>query len=93
MLLIKSEIAPKYNIEPFETTIIWNDMDSMTAKEQAELNRFKAETGEKLIMNGAIDGMEERERIIADPKSGYSGITNDKMDNDTEFELNDLTGA
>lgn len=82
MLLIRSEICPKYNIEPFSTTIVWNDLDAMTAKEQAEVNRMAAETGRLLIESGAIDGMEERTRIRTDKNSGYTGL-------DEEMEFSD----
>jgi phage-related protein (TIGR01555 family) len=80
LLLIRSEISPRFNIEPFETTIRWNELDAMTAKEQAELNRFKAETGAMLVNVGAIDGEDERQRIIADPHSGYTGLTDDTLE-------------
>lgn len=74
LLLIRSEIAPE---APFSTTVKWNELDAMTAKEKAELNKEKAETGATLIMSGAIDGSEERQRIINDPDSGYTGLVND----------------
>jgi phage-related protein (TIGR01555 family) len=89
LLLIRSEIAPKYKIAPFETSIEWNSLDAMTAKEQAELNKMKAETGAILMQSGAIDGMDERNRIINDPVSGYTGI-DDEM---PEKELSDPEGA
>ena len=74
LLLIRSEIAPKFGIEPFNTTVTWKSLDSMTAKELAELNKLKADTGSVLMNSGAIDGKDERTRIIADPESGYTGI-------------------
>ncbi len=92
LLLIKSEIAPKFNIEPFNTTVRWNKLDAMTEKEQAELNKFNAETGLFLINSGAIDAQDERNRIMADPNSGYTGL-NDDLDETGEEILNDLEGA
>lgn len=92
LLLIRSNIAPEFNIEPFDTTITWNPIDAMTGKEQAELNRFKAETGRMLIDSGAIDPSEERERIMSDPDSGYTGL-NLELDETGESVLSDLTGA
>lgn len=77
MLLIRSEISPN---EPFEVSVVWNSLDAMTAKELAELNKMKAETGTQLIANGAIDGMDERKRIINDPESGYSGLDEEDVD-------------
>jgi phage-related protein (TIGR01555 family) len=74
MLMIRSEICPQYKIKPFDTTVTWEPLDAMTAKEKAEVNRMSAETGSLLINAGAIDGNDERERIINDPDSGYSGM-------------------
>lgn len=88
LLLIRSEICPKYNIEPFSTTIVWNDLDAMTAKEQAEVNRMSAETGRLLIESGAIDGMEERTRIRTDKNSGYTGLSEEiEFSEEDEEEL------
>jgi phage-related protein (TIGR01555 family) len=77
LLLIRSEIAPKFNIEPFNTTVTWKPLDAMTAKELAELNKMKAETGGLLMNAGAIDGMDERQRVINDPESGYTGLVDE----------------
>jgi uncharacterized protein len=74
LLLLRSEICPKYNIQPFEVTVTWKPLDAMTAEEMAELNRKKAETGVFLMNGGAIDSTDERERIINDPDSGYTGL-------------------
>lgn len=94
LLLIRSEIAPAFGIEPFNTTVKWNELDALTNKELAEINRFKAETGERLIMSGAIDGLEERQRITTDPHSGYTGLEErlpEEMPGETE--LSDEEGA
>lgn len=80
LLLIRSEICPKFGIEPFHTTITWKPVDAMTGEELAELNKKKAETGQTLIMSGAIDGNDERQRIITDPDSGYTGIESMEME-------------
>ena len=85
-LLIRSEIAPRFKIKPFETTVTWEPLDAMTAKEQAELNKAKAETGQTLITSGAIDGNDERERIITDPDSGYTGLINEDRETDEPLE-------
>ncbi len=74
LCLMRSEIAPKFNIEPFNITIKWQPLDSTTAKEQAEINEIKARTGQVLMTSGAIDGIDERERVTADPTSGYTGL-------------------
>lgn len=96
LLLIRSEIAPKYNIAPFEVSVNWKSLDAMTERELAEVNFKKAETGRMLMESGAIDGEEERNRIINDPDSGYSGLATDPIDDtddDIETEFSDLSGA
>lgn len=90
LILIRSHIAPKFNIKPFSTSVLWKSPDAMTAKELAELNKLKADTGLVLAQSGAIDGTDERERIINDPESGYNGVVSDTVEAE---ELNDLTGA
>lgn len=92
LLLIRSEIAPKYKIKPFNVTVKWNELDALTKKEQSELNKFKAETGNVLVMSGAIDPAEERDRIMSDPDSGYTGL-NEELPDDGESVLSDLEGA
>jgi uncharacterized protein len=87
LLLIRSEIAPEFNIEPFYTTVKWNELDAMTAKEQAELNKYKAETGVMLVNSGAIDGLDERTRISSDPHSGYTGLPIESLKEDEEIDL------
>lgn len=71
-LLIKSEIAPN---NPFRVEISWRSLDVPTEKEKAEINLAKAQTGQTLINSGAIDGLDERDRLIRDPESGYSNLT------------------
>src|ERR1043165_4741103 len=77
LLMIKSDILPKFGVNP-EITVTWKPLDSMTAEEEAKVNNIKADTDVKLSQAGAnaIDGNDIRNRIIADPNSGYSGIPN-----------------
>lgn len=70
-LIIKSELAPS---KPFGTTVTWASLDSMTAEEQANVNKTKSETAANLSLVGAIDGADERQRLINDPDSGYNGM-------------------
>jgi uncharacterized protein len=74
MLILLSEILPEMGGELFETTVTWKPLDAMTAKEQAEVNKLKAETGNWLVQVGAVDGHDERQRVINDPDSGYTGL-------------------
>lgn len=77
--VIRSEICPKFNMETFSTSIMWKPLDAMTGKELAELNRMKAETDNILSQTGSIDGLDIRERLIADPASGYNVMTTDEI--------------
>lgn len=74
LLLMRSEIAPRFATEPFEVKVVWKALDSMTAKEEAEVNNLKAQAGATLVTSGAIDPEDERQRIINDPNSGYNGL-------------------
>jgi hypothetical protein len=64
-------------MEPFSTSVVWNPLKVLSDKEQAEVNKLKADTGAVLSASGAVDAYDERERIIGDPSSGYSGITDE----------------
>lgn len=86
LLLIKSEIAPKYGIEPFATTIKWNPLDAMTAKENAEVQEIKSRTGSNLVNSGAIMPEEERKRVINDRDSGYNGLSEELPENEQMTE-------
>jgi len=74
LLVIRSEIAPKFSVPPFEVSVTWNPIDSPSEKELADANLVKAQAGQILIQSGAIDADDERSRIIADEQSGYTGI-------------------
>jgi phage-related protein (TIGR01555 family) len=76
-LLVRSEIAPKYGVTPFKVEPKWLELDAMTAKEAAEVNKLKADTDAVLVSTGAIDGVDVRERIAADKDSGYNGLSTD----------------
>lgn len=93
LLLIRSEIAPQFGIEIFETVINWNELDAMTTKEQAELNKFKAETGQLLINSGALDGFDERDRLKNDSKSGYPNLKDEQPDEENLFIGSPISGA
>lgn len=72
--LIRSEIAPNFGIEPMDTTVEWEPLDTPTAKELAETNFIKSQTAQNYVAAGAIDGMDIRTQITADPSSGFSGL-------------------
>lgn len=88
-ILIRSEVTPKFGVE-FATTVVFNPLDSLTEVEQAQVNLTKAQTDQALQTTGAIDGYDVRTRIVADPKSGYSGITDSEEPMpDNEDDLDD----
>ncbi len=74
LLLIRSQVAPKFGIAPFETEINWNPVDSPSAMEQADINLKKSQSDSAYINSGAIDGEDVRNKLISDKDSGYNGI-------------------
>lgn len=80
LLLIRSEICPKFGIEPFGTSVVFNPLDSTTKKGKAENNKLKAETGAFLVSSGAVLPTEERQRIINDRDSDYSWLSDSEDD-------------
>jgi len=73
--LIRSEICPKFKIEPFEVDCNWLPLDSPTHEQAAAVRRMDAETYKILAVDvGAVTGEEVRERLAADKDSGFSGL-------------------
>lgn len=72
--LIRSVIAPRYGIKPFGVECTWNPLNTLNTKEQADVNKVKADTDKVLIDCGAIDGDDVRNRIAADELSGHNGL-------------------
>jgi phage-related protein (TIGR01555 family) len=70
LLVMRSEVGNK----KIETTVEWRPLDSPTAKEQADTNLVKAQTGAALIASGALASEDERQRLGLDPASGYAGV-------------------
>lgn len=94
-LLIRSE-----GITPFEFDMIWEPLDSPTAKELAEINELESRNDNLLQEAGAIDGGEVRDRIIANENSGYNGLKSFRFAEEEENGLldksikeNSLNGA
>lgn len=87
-LLMVSEIAPTFKIAPFMTTVSWNPLDAPTSAEIAKINLDRSQAALNWANMGAIDGMDERQRMISDPESGYNGM-DEEMPDPTEGDLND----
>jgi len=62
-------------IAPFEFEILWPPIDTITEKEQAEINQLKASTDATHVNNvGSLTGEDARTRLTTDKNSGYHGI-------------------
>lgn len=82
-LVMRSFIAPK-GVESVTTTVVWNPLDTPTAKELADTNLVKAQAGQALIQSGAISSEDERKRVATDKESGYHsmGLSDTDADED-----------
>lgn len=85
--LIASEFPQLAGRNPM---LAWEPVAPLSAKEQAEVNKIKADTGSALSAVGAIDGEDERRRIISEKDSGYTGISAE-MPDPPDFETNALS--
>lgn len=75
LLVMRSIVAPLLTGgEPIATSVVWEKLDSPTAKEDAETRKIEAETAKTYVDIGAIDGVDVRNRIASDRRSGYHGI-------------------
>jgi phage-related protein (TIGR01555 family) len=73
--LIRSEIAPRFGIQPFAVECTWKPIDSMSSKESAEVRKLNAEADKIYAVDiGAVDGQEVRAKISADEQSGFNGL-------------------
>ena len=67
--------ARSLGISANEYEIIWPPIDTITEKEQAEINQIKATTDQiNVTGNGALSGEDVRGRLVKDKNSGYHGI-------------------
>lgn len=84
-LVMKAYVVPRLKIDYVETTVAWNPLDTPTAKELADTNYTKAQTGQLLIASGALLEEEERRRVATDPDSGYHELgLDDVTDGDAD---------
>jgi len=61
------EIDPAIGIE-------WIPLKQVDEEAQARIRKTDSETGANLIQTGSISNLEERARLAADPKSGYTSL-------------------
>jgi phage-related protein (TIGR01555 family) len=72
-------------IDP-DIVITFEPLYQMTPKELSDIRKADAEVATALIDRNVIDAQEERERLAANPESGYQGIDVTKVpDNDKLF--------
>lgn len=82
-ILMRSEFNTDRKLE-----IVWNPLDEPTERELADINKTKADTYATLANTGAVDGQDIRDRIVADPQSGFSGIAPEAPE--PEIDLGDF---
>ena len=73
--------------------ILWNPLKVMSDKDRAEVNFINSQTAVNLRGTGAIGEVDERDRLIADENSGYSGMEVleefDFLENENDLVNND----
>ncbi len=75
LLLIRSHVAPKFKMQPFNTEVRWNRVDEQTAAEQADIEPEEGPDRRRATCKlGAIDGFDIRSKLIADKESGFNGM-------------------
>jgi phage-related protein (TIGR01555 family) len=74
LLCMRSHVAPKFGVAPFETFISFNELDPETAKEKSERQFQDSQRDKNYSDTGALDGIDVRKRLIEDKDSGYNGI-------------------
>ena len=72
--LIRSEICPKFGVEPFDFTIVWEPVDNPTSTERATTNNLNSQTDLAYQQAGALTPDDVRERLSQDKDSPYYGI-------------------
>lgn len=77
----------------WEPMIIWNSTESLTYKAKAEINEIKSRVGNNLVNSGAVDGVDERNRLKADEDSGYNNLGDREPEVEDLSEEQDTTGG
>jgi len=85
-IVLRSDVCPKFGIDPFEVEVVFNPLDSLTEIEQAEVDDKRADTRTKYADMGAIDGAEVREMLIVDKYSGFNGVSLEEHDDEQTDE-------
>ena len=75
-LLIRSEIKPKFNIE-FNAYVKWNELDSVTEKERAEINEINSRTDINYTNGSILSQSNINKKLTDDENSPYFGMVED----------------
>ena len=65
-------------------SVKFDEIDTPTEKERAEINEIQARTDATLVQAGVLAPDEVRQKLISDENSGYSGIDEEYADMDLE---------
>jgi phage-related protein (TIGR01555 family) len=80
-------LIPSLFNESFDVEVVWKPLKVMSDKDLAEVNNLNSQTAVNEANIGAIDAVDERNRLIEDKNSGYSGMEAlDVIDDDPETE-------
>lgn len=66
--------------------IVWNPVDSPTAKELADVRKTDADTDNVLVQTGAIDAYDVRNRLIQSNDSGYTWLESIERPDEPDLE-------
>lgn len=75
MRVLRSDVFPKFNIQPFEFEIVWSPIDNPTSKDRAANNLVKAQTDETYFNIGAVTAEDIREKLSQDEQSEFNGVS------------------
>ena len=82
-------LMPSEFKKDMDLDILWNPLKVMSDKDRADVNYINSQTAANLFAVGAIGEVDERDRLIADENSGYSGMEKLEAFSDLDKE-NDL---
>lgn len=83
--MMRSEICPRFGIQPFPFEILWEPLDSMTSREVAEVRKINAETDKIYAIDiGAVDAVDVRNKLAVDKDGGFIGIDVSEEDQEPE---------
>lgn len=67
-------------------SVKFDEIDTPTEKERAEINEIQARTDATLVQAGVLSPEEVREKLINDENSGYNGLEEEPEEEDISFE-------